>query len=360
MKRFHKVLALALAVLMVVAMAACGSSNSQSSTQEASSTNVTYPITVKDMAGRDVTIQSQPKRIVSGYYISSSACIALGLTDKLVGIEDKSAQRPIYQLAAPQLMSLPNVGSAKAFDLETCVAAEPDLVILPMKQKDVADTLQNMGINAIVVLPESHDQLMQMLTLIGTVTNSMDRANALISYYDTTLQKVESLTAGLTDAQKPVVYMAGSSSYLNTAPKDMYQASLIKAAGGKNAGDAISGNSWAEVSYEQILTMNPDVIVIPTNNFATGAPDYTAADVKADKNLSDVTAVQKNAVYQMTTGFEAWDSPVPSGILGTLWMLQTLHPDLYSADQFAKDVSDFYQTFYGFSVSAASVTNIAG
>lgn len=359
MKRFNKVLALMLAVLMVCAMAACGSGNNAGQTgEEASSTDITYPVTVTDMAGREVTITSEPQKIVSGYYISSSACIALGLTNKMVGIEDKSTQRPIYQLAAQQLISLPNVGSAKAFDLETCVAAEPDLVILPMKQKDTAETLQQMGINAIVVLPESHDQLVQMINLIGTVTNTMDKANALTSYYETTLKKVESLTANLTDDQKPVVYMAGSSSYLNTAPKDMYQASLIEAAGGKNAANTIEGNSWVEVSYEQILAMNPDIMVIPTNNFATGAPDYTVADVQKDQSLSDVAAVKNNAVYQMTTGFEAWDSPVPSGILGTLWMLHTLHPDLYSAEDLAKDVSAFYQTFYGFSVEPASVTNV--
>ena len=58
------------------------------------------------MAGREVTLEKEPERIVSGYYISSSACIALGLSDKMVGIEDKSAKRPIYKLAAPALIDL--------------------------------------------------------------------------------------------------------------------------------------------------------------------------------------------------------------------------------------------------------------
>lgn len=49
------------------------------------------------MAGREVTLEKEPERIVSGYYISSSACIALGLSDKWVGIEDKSAKLPHLQ-----------------------------------------------------------------------------------------------------------------------------------------------------------------------------------------------------------------------------------------------------------------------
>ena len=33
-------------------------------------------------------------------------------------------------------------------------------------------------------------------------------------------------------------------------------------------------------------------------------------------------------------------------------MLKTLHPELYTAEQFAADVNEFYTTFYGFSVAA--------
>lgn len=356
MKRMNKLLALLLALLMVFAMAACGEKpNTDPEVVDPAPVETTYPLTVTDMAGREVTIESEPQRIVSGYYISSSACIALGLTDRMVGVEDKSNKRPIYKLAAPELIDLPNVGSAKEFNLEACLGAEPDLVILPMKQKDTAATLTEMGIPTLLVLPESHEQIIEMFTLIGTVANVQDAANTLISYYTGKLAAVEALTRDLTDEQKPVVYIGGTSSYLTTAPKDMYQASLITAAGGINAGAGIEGNSWTEVGYENLLAMDPAYIVIPTNNFATAAPDYTAEDVLADAQLAEVTAVKNDAVYQMTTGFEAWDSPTPSGILGTLWMLKTIHPELYTQEQFVTDVQEFYQTFYGFAVTADQI-----
>ena len=350
MKRINKWLAMLLAVVMVLSFAACGKEPAPAPQPEPT-TDVTYPVTVKDMAGREVTLEKQPERIVSGYYISSSACIALGLTDKMVGIEDKSAKRPIYKLAAPALIDLPNVGSAKAFDLEACIATEPDLVILPMKQKDTAQTLQEMGIATLLVLPESHEQLIEMFTLIGTATNTVKQAEKLISYYNTKLSAVTELTKDLTDEQKPVVYIGSTSDILRTAPREMYQASLITTAGGKNAGDVLEGSSWTDIDNETFLTMNPDIIVIPTDNFAVSSPDYTAEDVMKNPTFSDVTAVKNGAVYQMPVGYEAWDSPVPSGILGTLWMLKTLHPELYPAEQFAADVNEFYTVFYGFSVN---------
>lgn len=350
MKRINKWLAMLLAVVMVLSFAACGQEPAPAPQPEPTS-DVTYPVTVKDMAGREVTLEKQPERIVSGYYISSSACIALGLTDKMVGIEDKSAKRPIYKLAAPALIDLPNVGSAKAFDLEACIATEPDLVILPMKQKDTAQTLQEMGIATLLVLPESHEQLIEMFTLIGTATNTVKQAEKLISYYNTKLSAVTELTRDIPDDEKPVVYLGSTSDILRTAPREMYQASLITTAGGKNAGDVLEGSSWTDIDNETFLTMNPDIIVIPTDNFAVSSPDYTAEDVMNNPTFSDVTAVKNSAVYQMPVGYEAWDSPVPSGILGTLWMLKTLHPELYPAEQFAADVNEFYTVFYGFSVN---------
>lgn len=350
MKRINKWLAMLLAVVMVLSFAACGQEPAPAPQPEPM-TDVTYPLTVKDMAGREVTLEKQPERIVSGYYISSSACIALGLTDKMVGIEDKSTKRPIYKLAAPALIDLPNVGSAKAFDLEACIATEPDLVILPMKQKDTAQTLQEMGIATLLVLPESHEQLIEMFTLIGTATNTVKQAEKLISYYNTKLSAVTELTRDIPDDEKPVVYLGSTGDILRTAPREMYQASLITTAGGKNAGDVLEGSSWTDIDNETFLTMNPDIIVIPTDNFAVSSPDYTAEDVMNDPTFSDVTAVKNGAVYQMPVGYEAWDSPVPSGILGTLWMLKTLHPELYPAEQFAADVNEFYTVFYGFSVN---------
>lgn len=350
MKRINKWLAMLLAVVMVLSFAACGQEPAPAPQPEPT-TDVTYPVTVKDMAGREVTLEKQPERIVSGYYISSSACIALGLTDKMVGIEDKSAKRPIYKLAAPALIDLPNVGSAKAFDLEACIATKPDLVILPMKQKDTAQTLQEMGIATLLVLPESHEQLIEMFTLIGTATNTVKQAEKLISYYNTKLSAVTELTRDIPDDEKPVVYLGSTGDILRTAPREMYQASLITTAGGKNAGDVLEGSSWTDIDNETFLTMNPDIIVIPTDNFAVSSPDYTAEDVMNNPTFSDVTAVKNGAVYQMPVGYEAWDSPVPSGILGTLWMLKTLHPELYPAEQFAADVNEFYTVFYGFSVN---------
>ena len=151
MKKF---LSLLLALAMTLSLAACGQTKPAETTpvttQIAETTPVTetapvteaaaYPVTVTDQAGRAVTIDEEPQRLVSGYYISTSALIALELEDRLVGVEAKADKRPIYRRSAPELMELPSVGTAKEFDLEGCAALEPDLVILPLKLKNAAQT----------------------------------------------------------------------------------------------------------------------------------------------------------------------------------------------------------------------------
>ena len=345
-----KILTAALCLLMTLSIFA-GCSDQTETETDARQTATEYPVTVTDQAGNEVTLAAAPERIVSGYYISTSACIALGLEDKLAAAEEGLDQRPIYALAAPELIdTVGNVGSAKSFDLEACLAAEPDLVILPKKAKDYAATLAELDVPAIVVSPESHEELVEMIEMIGTLTDASDRAAQLVGAYDELLGKAEGITAGIAAADKPTVYICGTSSYLTTAPKDTYQSSLIEKAGGVNAAKEIDGDSWVEVSYEQLLAMNPDVIIIPTNNMANGEPDYSAEDVASDPQLSTIKAVKEGRIYNMPYGFEAWDSPVPSGILGTLWMTATLYPNEYSIEDFATDADNFYKEFYGFEI----------
>lgn len=310
-----------------------------------SETPAAFPLTLTDQAGREVTISAPAEKIVSGYYISTSALIALGLKDRVVGIEKKII--PIYELAAPGFLELPNVGTAKEFDLEGCLALKPDLVILPKKLKDAAETITQQGIPVLLVNPEDQMQLVEMLTLIGQATSTEEAAQRLVSAYETSAQTMDAINATLAEDQKPTVYLGGNGALLTTAPRDMYQATLIRMGGGVNAGDALEGDTWTPVSYEQVLAMNPDVILLPSD------AAYTVDDVLNDTQLAGVAAVKDGKVYAMPGDLESWDSPVPSCFLGSEWIMYTLHPDLFPQETFTADVAVFYQEFYGIDVGVS-------
>ncbi len=301
-----------------------------------------YPLTLTDHAGREVIIEDAPERLVSGYYISTSAVIALNLEDKLVGIEAKAAKRAIYKLAAPQLIDLPNVGSAKEFDLEGCAALEPDLVILPIKLKNAAETLTSLGIDVLLVNPENQDQLTDMIKLIASAMNADERAQALLDF---TSDQEASLSQLLADCNRPSVYLAGNSSLLSTAGDAMYQSDMIRLAGGSNVAGDIKDSYWTQISYEQLLAYDPQVILLASD------ASYSVEDVLTDENLAECAAVKACQVYQMPSKAEAWDSPVPSGILGAVWFAGVLHPDRLSAQECSALIDEYYETFYGFTYS---------
>ena len=368
MKR-KKTLSLLLACAMALSLAACGAQPDASGSEPASqpeavsepasdtpeaadptaqpdgASETSYPVTVTDQAGRQVTIESQPETLVSGYYITTSLLIALGLQDELVGIEAKADTRPIYALSAPELLELPSVGTAKEFGLEGCAALAPDLVILPLKLESAADSLAELGIPALLVNPEDQALLNEAVTLIGTATNTQARAQALLDFSAEQEQRLADTLAG---AETPSVYLAGNSDFLSTAGDAMYQSDMIRMAGGVNAAAEITDTYWAEVSYEQVLAWDPDYIVLASD------AGYTVDDVLADPNLAGCAAVENGNVFQIPGDAEAWDSPVPGGILGAVWLSSVLHPDLCPEADSLAVIDEFYQTFYGFAYSAAA------
>jgi len=154
-------------ILTLVTACAAAPANSPVPTSAAPSTMTAFPVTVTDQLGRSVTLEQKPERLVSGYYISTSLLIALGIEDQLVGIEAKASQRPIYALSAPELLDLPNVGTAKDFSIEGTLALEPDLVILPARLKDAIEILSGMGLEVLAVNPEDGELLAEAIRLVG-------------------------------------------------------------------------------------------------------------------------------------------------------------------------------------------------
>ena len=353
-----KLLSLLLVLTMLLSLTACGQTGKPEETTPATTeatvpattetvpeTTVAlshYPVTVTDHAGREVVIEEEPEKLVSGYYISTSLLIALDLDERLVGIEAKANKRAIYKLSAPELIDLPNVGTAKEFDLEGCAALEPDLVILPIKLKSAVETLEGLGIDVLLVNPENQELLTGMIHMIAAATNTEDKAAQLLNF---TAAQESFLADALSGAETPSVYLAGNSSFLSTAGNAMYQSDMIRLAGGVNVAAEIADTYWVEIDYEQLLTWNPEYIILASD------AAYTVEDVLADPNLADCAAVANGNVYQLPNKAEAWDSPVPSGILGALWLANVLHNELLTDADCAAKIDEYYETFYDFTYS---------
>lgn len=336
----RKLLSLLVALAMLLTMTACaGAPEAAEKAPETSVSASAYPMTLTDQAGRQVTIAAEPQRLISAYYITTSALMALGLGDRLVGIENDAAKRPIYSLSAPELLELPSVGTVKELDVEGCLALEPDLLILPMKLKDVVPTLEGFGLTVLLVEPENQQLLTEMIRLIAAATQREAQGESLVDFLQT---QEDFLTETMAQVEKPRVYLGGNSSFLSTAPSGMYQSDLIRLAGGENVAGEIEDTYWVKIDYEQLLRWDPEYIILAS------AAGYTVEDVLSDPALASCSAVVNRRVYQIPNQAEAWDSPVPGGILGALWLANVLHPQVLTDADCAQRIGTFYETYYDF------------
>lgn len=299
-------------------------------------------IVITDQAGREVVLEKPAEKVVSSYYISTAMLTALGAKDKVVGIEMKADTRELYKRACPDFLELPAVGSGKEINVEAAAALEPDLVIIPKRLVDYAASFEELNIPVIVVNPESLDQFLECVEMIGKATGCSDKAEEFCTYYKDTIAYCEDLTA---DAEKPSVYLCGGSSYLSTCTSEMYQSDLIKYAGGVCVSDEIEDSYWADISAEQLLAWDPDYIM------PVSYAEYTIDDIKADSSLASLKAVADGNIFTVPSTIEAWDYPSPSSALGVLWMTHTLHPDLLSEDEYVEKAEDFYKTYFDIEIA---------
>jgi iron complex transport system substrate-binding protein len=342
----HRIFRFLISVIVVLSLCGACLAESQESQPTPEPTVAPVTMTVTDQAGREVLIKTPATRIVSCYYISTAALIALGLEDNLVGVEMKAETRGLYNLAAPQIINLPAVGSGKGVNIEEIAALEPDVVILPLRLADDAAALENLGIPVILVNPETQTDFEACLRLLGVITGKYEEASALL---DRCGEITSLVTEAVADAEKPTVYLAAGSDYLTTYPSGLYQDDLISVSGGVNAAAGMDGDSKITVDAEQLLEWDPDYI------FIVADADYTADDLMNDAQLASLTAVTEGRVYSFPSGVEPWDYPTPSSALGQLYMASIIHPDVVTPDDFMEGAAAFYNDIFGIEITSGDL-----
>ncbi|NFI93440.1 MULTISPECIES: ABC transporter substrate-binding protein [unclassified Clostridium] len=322
-------------ILITTFFIGCGKSKEVTS-------KVDQAITVEDQLGRKVEIKGEVNKIISSYPITTSLLVALGLKDKVAGVEMKPKDRELYRRVAPEFLDKPQVGSAKSISVEECAKINPDLVIMPTRTKEMIPKFEELNIPVIAVEPESLDSFLDCVKLLGKSTNTEDRADEIVKYYEDNLEKVKKLNEN--NANKPKVYLSGSANILRTCTSKMYQNYMIEASGGNNVTSSLEDGYWVDISAEQLLAYNPDIIYI------VQYAKYSVEDVLNDERLKDLNAVKNKKVFVIPSVIEPWDYPTPSSILGILWMTNNINPDKYSTEEFEKTAKDFYKKIFNLEV----------
>lgn len=355
--RSKKVLALLLAMSMTMSLfVGCGSKTEKVATEVTEEVTKEAPeeiateeieksteVTITDVVGNTITLEKPATKLVGTHNPTMNTAVILGGGGKYIaGFGNKKMASGLYSYVFPELEEVTQIGKGKEINFEECITQGADLAILPERFASQVDQFAEVGITAAVVLPnkESYETIVSSLEMVGALVGEDERAAEIIAFFEGKLSEAKEITATIEESPK-ALYLGGSSA-LSVANGVMLQSVMLETVGAQNVAKDVEGEGdFVEVSVEQIIEWNPEVIYVPV--FAS----YTVDDVLNDPAWSEIDAVKEGRVYQFPSALEPWDYPTPSAAMGLTWLIQNLYPELYTMDEVVEDANEYYDLVYG-------------
>jgi iron complex transport system substrate-binding protein len=301
--------ALAAAVLLAAALAGCTASEATETAESQSTEEAAFPVTVTDDAGREVTIDEAPERIVSLAPANTEIVAALGLTDALVGVTT-------FCDYPEEVTELPEVGDFVAPNIEAIAAADPDLILATTGvQADIVVQLEELGADVVAIDPQSLDAVFDSIVMIGDITGTPDEAAALTEEMRADLAEIDEAVS----AEEPVsVFLEIAQDPLFTAGTGTLLDDLVGAANGANV---VAEEGYVAYSVEQLVADDPEAYL------ATLGSMSDPADIESRAGFEGLSAVEAGRVYVLDDNLVS--RPGPRVALGAREIAEALHPEAF-------------------------------
>ena len=368
-KKHRHLLALMLCFVMTVSLFAGYSetkaaseettqSEEQTETQE---TGETREIT--DMAGRKVTVPAA-EDIESVFSTGPVAAIFMYMVapDKLLGwnYELNDVEKSII---LEKYHDLPNFGMGDAISYEAVIAANPTIALNCGKINDAmvsdCDALsESLGIPVIAVDNELNNSA-ETFRFMGELLGVEDHAEELAEYSEKIFTDIAAL-ADIPEDEKVSVYFGNGEDSLETAPRGSQHAQILDAVNVTNVADLELGDgSRVQISAEQLLAWDPDVIVVNGEPKADKSGNSAAEDILNNPDYASLKAVQDNKVYGTPNAPFSWvDRPAgPNRLIGMRWLSAVVYPEYIKCDV-NEEIREFFNLFYHVDLSDEQLENV--
>jgi iron complex transport system substrate-binding protein len=274
-------------------------------------------IGLTDDLGRTVLLDAPAQRIVSMAPSNTEILFAIGAGDKVIG-RDSFSDYPEEAKAVEEIGGL--TGS---YNLEKITSLQPDLVLLAeINSVELVDSLEKLNLKVFYLSnPDDYDGLFTNIETVGRLTGMEKNASALVkekrAKVNAVRQKMEAVETTLkvyyeldgTDPTRP--WTTGPGTYMDL---------MIHIVGGENIGKNLSSD-WAQISQEEILIQNPDVILL-----GDGVYGVTPEMVANRPGWSAITAVKNGRVEVFDDNLVS--RPGPRMVDGLEMLARILHPEV--------------------------------
>ena len=369
MKKHRQLLALLICLVMSVSLLtgysetkAATEEPTQSAEQDATQeTAETREIT--DMAGRKVTVPTA-ENIESVFSTGPVAAIFLYMVapDKLLGwnYELNDVEKSII---LDKYQDLPNFGMGDAVNYEAVIAANPTIAINSGKINDTmvsdCDALsESLGIPVVAVDNELNNSA-EAFRFMGELLGVEDHAEELAQYAEQVFTDINALS-DIPEEKKVSVYFGNGEDSLETAPRGSQHAQILDAINAVNVADLELGDgSRVQISAEQLLAWDPDVIVVNGEPKADKSGSSAAEDILSNPDYASLKAVQDQKVYGTPNAPFSWvDRPAgPNRLIGMRWFSALIYPEYIKCD-INEEIHKFFDLFYHVDLSDEQLENV--
>lgn len=369
MKKHRQLLALLICLVMSVSLLtgysetkAATEEPTQSAEQDATQeTAETREIT--DMAGRKVTVPTA-ENIESVFSAGPVAAIFLYMVapDKLLGwnYELNDVEKSII---LDKYQDLPNFGMGDAVNYEAVIAANPTIAINSGKINDTmvsdCDALsESLGIPVVAVDNELNNSA-EAFRFMGELLGVEDHAEELAQYAEQVFTDINALS-DIPEEKKVSVYFGNGEDSLETAPRGSQHAQILDAINAVNVADLELGDgSRVQISAEQLLAWDPDVIVVNGEPKADKSGSSAAEDILSNPDYASLKAVQDQKVYGTPNAPFSWvDRPAgPNRLIGMRWFSALIYPEYIKCD-INEEIHKFFNLFYHVDLSDEQLENV--
>lgn len=369
MKKHRQLLALLICLVMSVSLLtgysetkAATEEQAQSGEQDATQeTAETREIT--DMAGRKVTVPAA-ENIESVFSAGPVAAIFLYMVapDKLLGwnYELNDVEKSII---LDKYQDLPNFGMGDSVNYEAVIAANPTIAINSGKINDTmvsdCDALsESLGIPVVAVDNELNNSA-EAFRFMGELLGVEDHAEELAQYAEQVFTDINALS-DIPEEKKVSVYFGNGEDSLETAPRGSQHAQILDAINAVNVADLELGDgSRVQISAEQLLAWDPDVIVVNGEPKADKSGNSAAEDILSNPDYASLKAVQDQKVYGTPNAPFSWvDRPAgPNRLIGMRWFSALIYPEYIKCD-INEEIHKFFDLFYHVDLSDEQLENV--
>jgi iron complex transport system substrate-binding protein len=311
--------------------------------------------TVTDAAGRSVPVPAKVSRV---FPAGPPAAILLYTLAPGLLIGWPRANRPeecAYML--PEICARPEVGRitgrGSTANLETVLALKPDLILdfgsTTATFVSLADRVQEQTGIPYALLDGRFAGIAGAYRTLGALIGRDEDAEKLARHTEDTLKTITGRIEPIAASERPRVYFARGPKGLATGLGGSINVETIELMARNVAGETQGG--LANVSIEQILVWNPDIIVTIDQEFA--------ASVRNDPSWASVKAVRDNRIHLSPKMPFGWVDSPPSvnRLIGLWWLAKILYPERFTEDLRAL-TQDFYTRFYHVTPTSAQIDHV--